>query len=246
MFSPAAFAQAPLPADQELAEAMLASAAKRARTEGPQSYLKMDLEKLKLKTLDGKESPIYLAVVEHQLAEFVLTPDEPTVLLRGFDMAGDKEKRSFNAQGGKGNHLSIYIQLSKDQATFLQEASDQLKAQFEAEGKVEWSPLLSKNEKYDSSAVGVDVCLVGQEASLTQLRIKRGEEKHAGAGWDFLKEMAQDKYVAFKGAEAMVVTKFRPWKSVVEGVTKAGVKLVATQLAIKVAERKFVDVLPDW
>ena len=168
------------------------------------------------------------------------------MLLRGFDIAGDKEKRSFNAQDGKGNHLGIYLQLNEDQAKFLQNASNQLKAQFEAEGEVQWHPLMSKSDKYDSFAVGVDVCLAGQEAALTNLRIKKGEEKHAGTGWNFLKEMAGDRYMAFKGAEVMVVAKFRPWKSVMEGATKAGVKLVATQLAIKVAERKFVDVLPDW
>ena len=258
MFSSSVFAQAPFPVDQESAEAMVAAAGKRARAEGatsstkqarvegPESYKKMDLEKLTLKKVEGKESPIYLAVVEHQLAECVLTPEEPTVLLRGFDMAGDKEKRSFNTQDGKGNSLGVYIQLNEDQAKFLSEASDRLKAQFEAEGEVEWHPLMSKNDKYDSFAVGVDVCLAGQETALTQLRIKKGDEKCAGAGWGFLKEQAGDRFMAFKGAELMVVVKFRPWKSMVNDVTKAGVKLVATQLAIKVPERKFVDVLPDW
>ena len=44
----------------------------------------------------------------------------------------------------------------------------------------------------------------------------------------------------------MFVVKFRTWKSEVNGVTKAGVKLVATQAAFKVPERKFVDALKDW
>jgi hypothetical protein len=38
------------------------------------------------------------------------------------------------------------------------------------------------------------------------------------------------------------VIKLRPWKK--DG--KAGLELVATQLALKVVERKFVDLLPDW
>ena len=254
MFSSAVFAQASLPVDQDSAEAMATSAAKRARVEGPESYKTMDLTQLKLKTIEGKDSPFYLAVVDNQLAEFVLTPEEPTVMLRGFDIAGDKEKRSFNAQDGKGNSLGIYLQLNEDQAKFLNKASNQLKAQFEAEGQVEWHPLMSKSDRCKSFAVGVDVRLDGPEASLTHLKIKKGDDKYSGAGWNFLKEMAGDRYVAFKGAEVMVVVKFRPWKSVVKEktnaglkeVTKAGVKLVATQLAIKVPERKFVDVLPDW
>ena len=38
------------------------------------------------------------------------------------------------------------------------------------------------------------------------------------------------------------VVKLRPWK---DGA-KAGVELVATQLALKVVERKFFDLLADW
>jgi len=208
----------------------------------------MDLDALKLKVVEGKDSPFYLAVVGHQLAEFVLTPDEPTVILRGFDMAGDKEKRSFNATDGKGNSLGLYLHINDDQANFLKAASNKLKLEFEAEaeGKVEWHPLIAKNDKYESFGVGVDICLAGQESALTHLRIKQGEEKYAGTGWQFLKERAGDRFMAFKGAEVMAVVKFRAWKSVDGDVTKAGVKLVATQLAIKVQERKFVDYLPDW
>ena len=113
---------------------------------------------------------------------------------------------------------------------------------FEAAG-VEWTPMFP-GEKYSTYAVGVEVVLAGKESSLTHLRIKKGEEKHAGTGWAFLKEMAGER--TFKGCEAMFVVKFRAWKAVVNGVTKAGLKLVATQLAIKAPERKFVDVLPDW
>jgi len=55
---------------------MAAPDAKRARTEAPESYSNMDLGALTLKVIEGKDSPFYLAVVNHQLAEFVLTPDE--------------------------------------------------------------------------------------------------------------------------------------------------------------------------
>ena len=223
----------------------MASAAKRARTEAPEPYRKLDLAALALKKIEGRDSPIYLVVVDNHVAEFILTPEEPAVLLRGFDMSGEKEKRSFNAEGeGKGNSLSLYVQLDEEQADFLKKASNRIKTEFEAEGEVEWTPMFG-GEKYSTYAVGVDVVLAGQESSLTHLRIKRGEDKQAGAGWAFLKEIAGEKGT-FKGSEAMFVVKFRAWKALVNGVTKAGLKLVATQAAIKVPERKFVDVLPDW
>jgi hypothetical protein len=241
MFSSSAFpAQALF--NQESSEAM-ASAAKRARTEAPESYRKLDLEALSLKKIEGRDSPMHLAVINHHMAEFILTPDEPAVLLRGFDMSGEKEKRSFNVDEGKGNSLGLYAQLDEEQADFLKKASNRIKTEFEAEEAVEWTPMFP-GEKYSTYAVGVEVVLAGQESSLIHLRIKKGEEKHAGTGWAFLKEMAGER--TFKGAEAMFVVKFRAWKAVVNGVTKAGRKLVATQLVIKVTERKFVDVLPDW
>ena len=246
MFSTSVFPRASSVVHPESSQAMAASAAKKARTEAPGSFRKFDLEALKLKAIEGKDSAFYIAVVDGQTAEFVLTPDEPTVVLRGFDMAGDKEKRSFNAHGdeAKGNSLSLYVQLDEEQVKFLDAASEKLKAQFE--GDVVWSPLVPKNDKYQSHAIGVDICLGGKDTALTPIKIKQGGETLAGAGWDFLKERASGSYTAFTGAEVMMVVKFRPWKAVVQGVTKAGVKLVATQLAIKVLERKFVDVLPDW
>jgi hypothetical protein len=220
-----------------------APASKRARVEGPESFRKLDVDTLSLKKIEGRDSPYYLVVTDHHMAEFILTPDEPAVLLRGFDMSGEKEKRSFNVDEGKGNSLGLYVQLDEEQADFLKKASNRIKTEFEAEEAVEWTPMFP-GEKYSTYAVGVEVVLAGQESSLTHLRIKKGEEKHAGTGWVFLKEMAGER--TFKGSEAMCVVKFRAWKAVVNGVTKAGLKLVATQLAIKVAERKFVDVLPDW
>ena len=166
-------------------------AAKRARVEGPESFRNLDVDALSLKKVEGRDSPFYLVVVDHRMAEFVLTPDEPTVLLRGFDMTGEKEKRSFNVEGeGKGNSLSLYVQLDEEQADFLKKASNKIKTEFEAEGEVEWSPILGNGEKYSTYAVGVEVVLAGQETSLTHLRIKKGEEKQSGTGWQFLREQA--------------------------------------------------------
>ena len=81
------------------------------------------------------------------------------------------------------------------------------------------------------------------------MKIKQADVMRAGKGWDFLQERVQDqKYrsTAFTGAEVMLVVKLRPRKYVVNDVAKATVDLVATQVAIKAAERRFVDVLPDW
>ena len=150
----------------------MASAAKRARTEAPESYRKLDLEALSLKKIDGRETPIYLTVVDNHVPEFILTPEEPTVLLRGFDFSGEKEKRSFNSDDGKGNSLSLYVQLDEEQADFLKKASNPIKTEFELEGEVEWAPMFG-GEKYSTYAVGIDVVLAGQETALTHIRVKR-------------------------------------------------------------------------
>ena len=253
MFLPASFAQAPPELDQEHSEAMASPAAKRARTEAPESYKKVDVTELALKVIEGKdkENPLYVVIDgNRQEVQFVLTPEGPNAILRGFDMTGDKEKRSFNSKeaDAKGNYLSLYMTLDDQQAKFLDEVSEKLKANMNLES-VEWLPILPKSVRYESSAVAIKVCLAGDEANLTPLKIKQADVMRAGKGWEFLKERVQDqKYrqTAFTGAEVMAVVKLRPRRYTANGVAKATVDLVATQVAIKALEHKFVDVLPDW
>jgi hypothetical protein len=85
--------------------------------------------------------------------------------------------------------------------------------------------------------------LEGRPGTLTTLKIKNGDAAAAGEGWEFLQQqVARNRAYAITGAEMKAVIKLRPWKK--DG--KAGLELVATQLVLKVVERKFVDLLPDW
>ena len=254
MFLPVTLAQAFPKVDQEPSDDMASPAAKRARVDVvPESYRKLEVDELMVKVIEGKdkENPMYLTIDgNRQEVQFILTPVGPNAVLRGFDMVGEREKRSFNSKGSdaKGNYLSLYVTLDGDQAQFLEKVSEKLKAEMNLED-VEWLPIVPKGGRYETQAVGVKVCLAGEEANLTAMKIKQADVMRAGKGWDFLQERVQDqKYrsTAFTGAEVMLVVKLRPRKYVVNDVAKATVDLVATQVAIKAAERRFVDVLPDW
>ena len=224
-------------------------AAKRARTEAAaQSFRECDVAKLTFKEIERKDdTPMYKVVSEHQEVQLILTPEEPNVVLRGFDMCGDKEKRPFNSDdaNAKGTCLGLYVSLDEEQAKFLQEASEKIRVEMGFQDRELWTPLVPKSAKYETYAVGIKVTLHGGENNLTALKIKQSNVMTAGKGWQFLQEQAgvQKTWVnAFKGAEVKAVVKFRPWTM----GAKAGVELVATQLALKLPERKFVDVLPDW
>ena len=241
MFSQSILAQALTKVDQEAPDAM--AAAKRARTEtAPGSFKAIDVAALTVKFGEGREYG--MALVDRDEAQFILTPDGPNCVLRGFDMNGEKEKRSFNSGDAvaKGNALSIYVTMDGEQAAFLERVSEKIKSEMTLKPDVQWWPLIAKNERYDNSAVSIKVALAGEESSMTALKVKQNDVMKAGKGWDFLKDQAGNRAFAFNGAEVMVVTKLRPYQK--EG--KAGVELVATQLAIKLQERKFFDVLPDW
>lgn len=246
MHSFAAFAQIPSEVEVELPEDM---AAKRARTESMAvSFEAVDTATMTVKAIETKNSPIYLVVSEHQEVQIILTPDQPCTVLRGFDMIGEKEKTAFNSKeaDAMGNRLSVYVTLEEEQAKFLDQASERIRAEMDLEEGVEWYPLIPKSTKYASPAVGIKVALGGEDRNLTALKIKQGSDTMtAGKGWSFLQEMAGTQRLranAFTGAEVKAVVKFRPWKN----GSKAGVELLATQLALKVVERKFVDLLSDW
>ena len=91
MFSPPlqlVFARAQSKVVQEPPDAM---AAKRARTEAPVgSYKALDVSTLTVKLVEGKGSPLYLALVDQEEAQFILTPDGPNAVLRGFDVVGPR------------------------------------------------------------------------------------------------------------------------------------------------------------
>jgi hypothetical protein len=244
MFSSAAFAQThPNP----LSEPSDEMAAKRARTEvSAQSFDKINVESLSVKVVEMKDgNNMYITVSDHQEVQIIMHPVEPAIILRGFDMHGEVEKTKFNCKDKKSdtNKLSVYVLLDEAQAKFLDAATEKIKESLALEEGVVWSPLFKKGHSHDNDAVSIKVTLDGQPTNLTNIKIKNGDNAVAGAGWEFLKaQVPEHKAQGFTGAEMKAVVKLRPWKN----GDKAGVELNATQLALKVVERKFVDLLADW
>ena len=108
MFSSAAFAQThPNP----LSEPSDDMAAKRARTEvSAQSFDKLDVQSLSVKVVELKDGEnFYITVSDHQEVQIIMHPEEPAIILQGFDMQGEKEKTKFNTNdlNAKGNRLSV-------------------------------------------------------------------------------------------------------------------------------------------
>jgi hypothetical protein len=222
-------------------------AAKRARIEPTVKSFKMiDVYSLSVKVVEMKDDPMYVTVCGNQEVQVIMHPDEPAVILRGFDMFGEKEhtKLNSNVPGAKGSRLSLYVTLDEAQVEFLKAASAKIKESFASEEGVEWQPPLPKKKPgYENDAVGIKVVLEGRPGALTTIKIKNGDTAAAGEGWEFLQQhVPRNRAYGFTGAEMKAVVRLQPWKR--DG--KAGVNLVATQLALKVVERKFVDLLPDW
>ena len=160
-------------------------------------------------------------------------------------MFGEKEQTKLNSNvpGAKGTRLSLYVTMDEAQVKFLEAASAKIKESMALEGMDWYSPLPKKKPGYESDAVSIKVALEGRPGTLTTLKIKNGDAAAAGEGWEFLQQhVPRNRAYGFTGAEMKAVVKLQPWKR--DG--KAGVNLVATQLSLKVVERKFVDLLPDW
>ena len=244
MFATAAFAQThPKP----LSEPSDEMAAKRARTEvSAQSFDKIDVESLSVKAIELKPgSNYYITVSDHQEVQVIMHPGEPAIVLRGFDMHGEKERTKFNTneENALGNKLSVYVLLDEAQSKFLDAASEKIRESLALEEGVVWYSPLPKKHGHDNDAVNIKVTLDGTPVNLTNIKIKNGDVAVAGTGWEFLREQVpKHRAHGFTGAEMKAVVKLRPWKN----GAKAGVDLVATQLALKVVERKFVDLLADW
>jgi IMP cyclohydrolase len=70
-------------------------AAKRARTEvSAQSFDKIDVESLSVKVVEMKDgSNMYITLYDRQEVQIIMHPVEPAIVLRGFDMRGEIERR---------------------------------------------------------------------------------------------------------------------------------------------------------
>ena len=234
------------------AEAMAAPAAKKARVEEPKPFQQLDVDAMTMKIVDGKDDKYYVALLNNEVIEFLLTPAEPTKITWGFDMEGSVEQRSFNCAGvkGKGNeNLAIRVELGDEQAEFLQKVDEKMHGLF-GEEKLEWTPMVARNELFNKGTGKLQVCLKGNEAALTLLKFKPGDVVERGHGWDFLKQFAEadkGRRNAFTGAEVKAVVKLRAWKMTdKDGKVRAGVSMAATQLFIKPKPHVIVDILEDW
>ena len=180
MFSSAAFAQNYPEALPESSDEM---AAKRARAETTaQSFEKIDADSLSVKVIEMKDGPMYITVSGHQEVQAIMHPAEPTIILRGFDMFGEKEQTKFNSNvpGLKATRLSLYVTMDEAQVKFLEAASEKIRESFASEEGVEWhSPLPKKKPGYENDAVSIKVILEGKPGSLTTLKIKN---KYPGTG----------------------------------------------------------------
>lgn len=247
-----------LPSSLEAAEAMTtAPAAKKVRVEEPKPFRALDVDAMTVKVVDGREEQYYLPLLDNESIRFLLTPEEPSTIIWGFDMEGVVEQRSFNSsmqpkKSGSEN-LSIRIDIGKEQADFLEKLDEKMQALFGADAT--WVPMVSKNDKFEKPTTKLNVCLRGDDANLTLLKVKRGDGPvEKGHGWDFLKTVAIDtrgRQNAFTGAEVKVVAKLRAWKMTgkSDNVVRAGIAMAATQLFIKPKPREVVeeaDILEDW
>jgi len=255
MTTAAASAQTAFVIDQESAEAMAAPAAKKARIEEPKPFQELDVDAMTMKVVDGKNDKFYIALLGNEVIRFLLTPAEPTRITWGFDVDGTTEQRSFNSKvQAKGNEsLSIRVELGKEQAEFLEKVDEKMRGLFGTEEAFEWTPMVSKNDKYEKPTGKLQVCLSGDDSALTLLKFKPGDVVERGYGWDFLKSLAdveKNRRNAFTGAEVKAVVKLRAWKMTdKDGKVKAGVSMTATQLFIKPKAREIVeeaDILEDW
>ena len=251
----ATLAQTDLVRDIDSAEAMAVPAAKKARVEEPKPFQELDVDAMTLKIVEGKNDKFYIALLENEVIRFLLTPEEPTRITWGFDVAGTTEQRSFNSGvKGKGNeNLSIRVELGQEQAEFLEKVDEKMRGLFGTEEAFEWTPMVTKNEKYEKPTAKLQVCLSGEDSALTLLKCKPGDVVEKGYGWDFLKSLAdleKNRRNAFTGAEAKAVVKLRAWKMTdKDGKVKAGVSMAATQLFIKPKARVVIeeaDILEDW
>ena len=252
----ATLAQKRLVSDIDSAEAMAtAPAAKKARVEEPKPFQELDVDAMTMKIIDGKTDKYYVALLENEVIRFLLTPDEPTRITWGFDMSGAVEQRAFHKGAtAKGNEsLSIRVELDSEQTKFLEKVDEKLKGLFGSEEGFEWTPMVTKNEKYEKPTAKLNVCLTGDDAALTLLKFKLGDVVERGHGWDFLKgcaDVEKNRRNAFTGAEAKVVAKLRAWMMTDKnGKVRAGVSMAATQLFIKPKPRIVIeetDILEDW
>ena len=222
--------------DPECVDAMAASAPnKRAREEiAVPRFDVVDLEQFVLKDNGkGKTGHRTFPLIAGDLIRFNLTPSGWLVSPFGFDLSSQYEKPSFlsgEAATKASEGLSLRIHLQQEQTEFLKKLDEKCKDAFTniVSSCSNWNDLVAPGNMFSPNSVKVVVPLTGPD--LAEITIVRDGALIRGGGWDFLKPFAD----GLRNAEVKLTVRV---KKIWHMGNKAGVKLEATQLALRVRER---------
>ena len=208
---------------------------KRTRI-GVKPYSEIDLEEFALRDKGkGKNGHLAYPLLDGDTIRFNLTPNDWLRTPFGFDVDGKYDKPSFlggkEPENGVSESLSLRLDLSVGQETFLTQLDAAAEAAFAKLVDVKWSPLVAANPVFKSSLCKVAVVLKGSE--LTKLAVVVDGKVERGEGWEFLQPFIK-RCNSFKFSEVKLTARVRKLWNV---AGKAGLGLEATQIVLKPSER---------
>ena len=211
---------------------------KRARVEiQVPSFDAVDLSKFTLKDNGkGKSGHLSYPYLDGEVIRFNLTPTGWLKTTFGLDVQTQYDKPSFLGgkepeKPGTPEGLGLRIELGQAETNFLTELDSTSRDEFEKLAKAKWNPLVSESSLFNKSTARVTVILKGN--GLTQIAIVDDNQVVRGEGWEFLKAH-MDAGNTFKRSDVKLVAKVQKLWNVSGG---AGIKLEATQLVLRIAER---------
>jgi hypothetical protein len=213
---------------------------KRAREEiAVPRFDAVDLGKFVLKDNGkGKSGHRTFPLIDGNPIRFNLTPDKWLSVPFGFDLSSKFEKPSFLVGDASGNDaapkasegLNLRVFLEGEESEFLKKLDELCK---EAFAKIvsscsNWNDAVASGSMFSANSVKVAVPLTGPDA--IDIAVVRDGAIARGQGWDFIKPFAE----CFRNADVKLTVRV---KKIWHMGNKAGIKLEATQLALRVRER---------
>ena len=220
-------------------------ASKRTRIE-IDSFDKLDLDKFTLKD-NGKHAKggkKVFPLIKNEVIRFNLTPVDWAQTPYGFALDCKFEKPSF-LTGMKpekpSEGLILKVNLTAPQIDFMKKLDNVAQTAWKEFASTSWQSLVTDPDKYGNIMGKITVILRGDE--LTKIAIVDKGKVTRGEGWEFLKEQG---YVnglsAFARADVKLTAKvLKLWQM----GPSAGLKLVATQLVLRVNKKVEEDVFED-